>query len=53
MRESWRFETTTTFAGPRDITLDELRIECSFFLYDTTAELRARLTQAEQRDTVE
>lgn len=24
------FETMTTFIGPRDVTLEELRIECSF-----------------------
>lgn len=37
------FETITTFAGPKDITLDELRIECSFPVDDKTAELCRRL----------
>lgn len=33
------FSTITTFATPRDITLDELRIECCFPVDDATAEL--------------
>jgi transcriptional regulator with XRE-family HTH domain len=37
------FETVTTFAGPRDITLDELRIECSFPADDKTADFCVRL----------
>ena len=40
------FETMTTFIGPRDVTLDELRIECSFPADARTAavceQLRAR-----------
>lgn len=40
------FETITTFAAPRDITLDDLRIECSFPVDDATAEVCRRL-QAE------
>jgi transcriptional regulator with XRE-family HTH domain len=41
------FETITTFAGPKDVTLDELRIECSFPVDDKTAELCARLRRSE------
>jgi transcriptional regulator with XRE-family HTH domain len=41
------FETITTFAGSKDITLDELRIECSFPVDDKTAELCHRLKQEE------
>lgn len=41
------FETITTFAGAKDVTLDELRIECSFPVDDRTAELCRRLQQAE------
>jgi transcriptional regulator with XRE-family HTH domain len=37
------FETITTFAAPRDVTLAELRIECSFPADDHTAEICARL----------
>jgi len=37
------FETITTFAAPRDVTLAELRIECSFPADDHTAEVCARL----------
>lgn len=42
------FETITTFAGPRDITLDELRIECSFPVDDRTARFCAQLQQADE-----
>jgi transcriptional regulator with XRE-family HTH domain len=31
------FETMTTFISPRDVTLDELRIECSFPMDEKTA----------------
>ena len=31
------FETMTTFIGPRDVTLEELRIECSFPADEKTA----------------
>ncbi len=41
------FETITTFAGPKDITLDELRIECSFPVDGKTADLCARLKSAD------
>lgn len=37
------FETITTFAGPRDITLEELRIECCFPADEPTAQLCATL----------
>lgn len=37
------FETITTFAGPRDVTLDEVRIECSFPADDHTAAVCAKL----------
>jgi transcriptional regulator with XRE-family HTH domain len=37
------FETITTFAGAQDVTLDELRIECSFPADEKTAALCARL----------
>lgn len=47
------FETITTFAGPRDVTLDELRIECTFPADDKTAELCARLKQADDRKTAD
>jgi len=39
------FETITTFATPRDVTLDELRIECSFPADAHTAEVCARLAR--------
>ncbi len=39
------FETITTFAAPRDVTLDELRIECAFPADAHTAEVCARLAQ--------
>ena len=42
----WRFfETITTFSMPRDVTLDELRIECAFPADDRTAAVCARLAQ--------
>lgn len=37
------FETITTFSMPRDVTLDELRIESAFPADDLTAEVCARL----------
>lgn len=37
------FETITTFAAPRDVTLDELRIDCAFPADEATAALCARL----------
>lgn len=45
------FETITTFAGAKDVTLDELRIECSFPVDDRTAELCARLQREETQET--
>jgi transcriptional regulator with XRE-family HTH domain len=40
------FETITTFSMPRDLTLDELRIECAFPADDHTAAVCARLANA-------
>lgn len=40
------FETVTTFATPRDVTLDELRIECAFPADAHTAEVCAQLARA-------
>jgi transcriptional regulator with XRE-family HTH domain len=37
------FETITTFAAPRDVTLDELRIDCAFPADAHTAEICASL----------
>lgn len=37
------FETITTFSMPRDVTLDELRIECAFPADDHTAAICAEL----------
>jgi transcriptional regulator with XRE-family HTH domain len=37
------FSALTTFGTPRDVTLDELRIECMFPADETTAELCRRL----------
>ncbi|CAM5473278.1 helix-turn-helix domain-containing protein [Rhodanobacter lindaniclasticus] len=37
------FETITTFSMPRDVTLDELRIECAFPADDRTASICAEL----------
>jgi transcriptional regulator with XRE-family HTH domain len=39
------FETITTFAAPRDVTLDELRIDCAFPADTHTAEVCARLAK--------
>lgn len=41
------FETITTFAGPRDVTLDELRVDCAFPADAHTAEICARLATGE------
>jgi transcriptional regulator with XRE-family HTH domain len=38
-RELRFFSTITTFGTPRDVTLDELRIECAFPADDATADL--------------
>jgi transcriptional regulator with XRE-family HTH domain len=40
------FSTVTTFGTPRDVTLDELRIECAFPADDATAELCRELTRS-------
>jgi transcriptional regulator with XRE-family HTH domain len=40
------FETITTFSMPRDLTLDELRIECAFPADDHTAAVCALLADA-------
>jgi transcriptional regulator with XRE-family HTH domain len=37
------FETMTTFIGPRDVTLEELRIECSFPADEKTAAICEQL----------
>ena len=39
------FETITTFAAPRDVTLDEIRIDCAFPADAHTAEVCARLAR--------
>ena len=41
------FETITTFATPRDVTLDELRIDCCFPADDRTARICAQLAAGE------
>jgi len=40
------FETITTFSMPRDVTLDEPRIECAFPADDHTASVCGRLAAA-------
>jgi transcriptional regulator with XRE-family HTH domain len=40
------FETITTFAGPRDVTLDELRIECFFPSDEETTAFCAQLAKS-------
>lgn len=46
-RELRFFSTITTFGTPRDVTLDELRIECWFPVDDSTAELCRALARGE------
>jgi transcriptional regulator with XRE-family HTH domain len=41
------FETITTFASPRDVTLDELRIDCAFPADAHTASICVRLAAGE------
>lgn len=41
------FSTITTFGTPRDITLDELRIECCFPMDDATGELCRALARGD------
>lgn len=45
------FSSITTFATPRDITLDELRVECCFPLDDATAAFCHELAAAETAPT--
>lgn len=44
-RELRFFSTITTFAMPRDVTLDEIRIECAFPADESTMELCRRLAR--------
>jgi transcriptional regulator with XRE-family HTH domain len=44
------FSTITTFGTPRDVTLEELRIECCFPVDDATAELCRRLAREADAD---
>lgn len=41
------FSTLTTFGTPRDVTIDELHIECCFPMDDATAELCRKLARVE------
>lgn len=45
------FSAMTTFGTPRDITLDELHIECCFPVDDATAALCRRLAEADTAGT--
>lgn len=45
------FSTITTFGTPRDVTLDELRIECAFPADEATAEFCRALAHADARVT--
>ena len=42
------FSTITTFGTPRDVTIDELHIECCFPRDDATAELCRALARDDQ-----
>ena len=42
------FSTITRFGTPRDVTIDELRIECAFPADDSTAELCRRLAREDE-----
>lgn len=46
-RELSFFSTITTFGTPRDITVDELHIECNFPVDEATAQLCRELAQAD------
>lgn len=46
-RELRFFSTITTFAMPRDVTLDEMRIECAFPADESTAELCRQLAHGD------
>jgi hypothetical protein len=48
-RELRFFSTITTFAMPRDVTLDEIRIECAFPADESTAELCRLLPRDDMR----
>lgn len=52
-RELRFFSTFTTFGTPRDVTVDELRIECAFPADDATAELCRALARDENRGSDE
>jgi transcriptional regulator with XRE-family HTH domain len=53
-RELRFFSTITTFGTPRDVTLDELHIECTFPLDEATAEFcRSLARTARERDAAE
>jgi len=41
------FETITTFAAPRDVTLDELRVDCAYPADEHTAQVCAQLAAGE------
>jgi transcriptional regulator with XRE-family HTH domain len=45
------FSTITAFATPRDVTLDDLRIECSFPADDATAEFCRALRETRSHST--
>jgi hypothetical protein len=47
-RELRFFSTITTFGTPRDVTLDELRVECCFPVDEATAELCRRLARDDE-----
>jgi transcriptional regulator with XRE-family HTH domain len=47
------FETFTTFAAPYDVTLDELRIDCTFPADDHTAAVCAELAAREAANSTE
>lgn len=47
------FETFTTFAAPYDVTLDELRIDCTFPADDHTAAVCAELAAGEAANSTE
>jgi transcriptional regulator with XRE-family HTH domain len=48
-RELRFFSTITRFGTPRDVTIDELRIECAFPADDSTAQLCRALSEVDSR----
>jgi hypothetical protein len=46
-RELRFFSTITTFGTPRDVTIDELRVECTFPADEATAALCRALARDE------